>query len=149
MTNNAAVFNSIQPTLPSSTANPASSHAVSQWTVPQNVNSKHRATCSNQINPFSTATNIDPPFVTPIIPPMYGHTAPAPLCWGGPQHPTASAPAPENGKPIKASEDAITSKKKDPLDERKLSQYSGDSLQWHEWSGQFKSAIDSQSLTDY
>ena len=23
------------------------------------------------------------------------------------------------------------------------------SLQWHEWHGQFKSAIDSQSLTDY
>ena len=29
-----------------------------------------------------------------------------------------------------------------------LSKYNGDPLQWHEWYGQFKSAIDSQSLTD-
>ena len=36
----------------------------------------------------------------------------------------------------------------DPLPEWKLSQYNGDPLQWHEWIGQFKSAVDSQSLTD-
>ena len=30
----------------------------------------------------------------------------------------------------------------------KLSQYNGDPLQLHEWFGQFKSAIDAQSLTD-
>ena len=30
----------------------------------------------------------------------------------------------------------------------KLSEYNCDPLQWHEWFGQFKSAIDSQSLTD-
>ena len=45
--------------------------------------------------------------------------------------------------------DAITSKRNDPIPEWKLSQYSGDPLQWHEWYGLFKSAIDSQSLTDY
>ena len=49
---------------------------------------------------------------------------------------------------IKQLADAITSKKNDPLPEWKLSQYNGDPLQWHEWIGQFKSAIDAQSLTD-
>ena len=44
--------------------------------------------------------------------------------------------------------DAITCKKNDPLPEWKLSQYNGDQLQWHEWFGQYKSAIDAHSLTD-
>ena len=35
---------------------------------------------------------------------------------------------------------------KDPL--WVFSQYSGDPIQWHEWHGQFKSAIDSAPLTD-
>ena len=42
----------------------------------------------------------------------------------------------------------LMSSKKDHLPERKLAQYSGDPLQWHEWFGQFKSAIDSAPLTD-
>ena len=37
--------------------------------------------------------------------------------------------------------------RKDPLPEWKLSVYFGDPLQWHEWYGQFKSAIDSPPLT--
>ena len=45
-----------------------------------------------QANPFSSSTGIAPTFVTPIIPPTYGATVPNPLCWGGPQHPTPSAP---------------------------------------------------------
>ena len=75
---------------------------------------------------------------------MYGHTAPARLCSVDPQHPTPPAPAAENAKFIKALADAITSKRNDPLPEWKLSQYRGDTLQWHEWCG----AIDSQSFTD-
>ena len=146
--NDAAVFYNFPTTFPSSTANPASSHAISQWTAPKNVNSNHAATCSKQVNPFSTATNIHPPFVTPIIPPMYGNTAPAPLCWVGPQHPTPPVPAAKNANLIKSLADAITSKRSDPLPEWKLSQYNGDLLQWYEWYGQFKSKIDSQSLTD-
>ena len=70
------------------------------------------------------------------------------MCWGGPPHPTPPAPASENASLIKAFTDALSSKRNDPLPEWKLSQYSGDHLQWHEWYGQFKSAIDSQSLTD-
>ena len=99
VTNNAAVFHNLQPTLPSSTANPASGPAMPQWTAPQKVYSNHEATCSNHVKQFSTATNIDPPFVTPIIPPIYGHTATAPLRWGGALQPTHPTPAAENAKP--------------------------------------------------
>ena len=42
----------------------------------------------------------------------------------------------------------LTSTKKDHLPEWRLVQFNGDPLQWHEWFGQFKSAIDSSSLTD-
>ena len=42
----------------------------------------------------------------------------------------------------------LASTKKDHLPERKLAQYNGDPIQWHEWFGQFKSAIDSAPLTD-
>ena len=49
---------------------------------------------------------------------------------------------------MKQLEDAINSKKNEPLPEWKLSQYNGDPLHWHESLGQFKSARDAQSLTD-
>ena len=39
-------------------------------------------------------------FVTPVIHPTYGHTAPITLCWGGPPHPTPTAPAAENASMI-------------------------------------------------
>ena len=42
----------------------------------------------------------------------------------------------------------LTSTKKNHLPEWKLAQFNDDPLQWHEWFGQFKSAIDSSSLTD-
>ena len=42
----------------------------------------------------------------------------------------------------------LASTKKDHLPEWKLSQYNGDPIQWHEWFGQFKSAIDSAQLSD-
>ena len=101
-----------------------------------------------QANPFSSSTGTAPTFVTPIIPPTYGATVPNQLCWGGPPHPTPSAPSLDSADLIKQLADAITCKKNDPLPEWKLSQYNGDPLQWHEWFGQFKSAIDAQSLTD-
>ena len=142
---NATVFNNIQPTLPPSTANPT---IILQINAEQNPNSNHAANCSIPVNPFSTTTNIAPPFVTPVIHPTYGHTAPIPLCWGGPTNPTPPATTSENARLIKAFTDALSNKRNDPLPEWKLSQYNGDPLQWHEWYGQFKSAIDSQSLTD-
>ena len=101
-----------------------------------------------QANPFSSSAGTAPTFVTPIIPPTYGATVPNPLCWGGPPHPTPSAPSLDSADLIKQLANAITCKKNDPLLEWKLSQYNGDPLQWHEWFGQFKSAIDTQSLTD-
>ena len=146
-TNNATIYKNVQPYLPPSTANPAISHPILQMSA-HNPNSNYAATCSIPVNPFSTTTNIAPPFVTPVIHQTYGHTAPIPLCWGGPPHPTPPAPVSENASLIKAFTDALTSKRNDPLPEWKLSQYNGDPLQWHEWYCQFKSAIDSQSLTD-
>ena len=101
-----------------------------------------------QANPFSSSTGTAPTFFTPIIPPTYGATFPNPLCWGGPPHPTPSAPSLDSVDLIKQLADAITCKRNDPLPEWKLSQDNGDALQWHEWFGQFKSAIDAQSLTD-
>ena len=147
-TSNATIFKNVQPFLPPSTANPAISHPILQMSAQHNPNSNHAATCSIPVNPFSTTTNIAPPFVTPVIHPTYGHTAPIPLCWGGPPHPTPPAPASENASLIKAFTDALNSKRNDPLPQWKLSEYNGHPLQWHEWYGQFKSAIDSQSLTD-
>ena len=99
-----------------------------------------------QSSTFSSSTGTAPTFVTSIIPP--GATVPNPLCWGGPSHPTASARSLDSADLIKQLPDAITCKKNDSLPEWKLSQYKGDPLQWHEWFGQNKSAIDSQSLTD-
>ena len=147
-TNNATIFKNVQPYLRPSTANSATSHATLQMSAHHNPNNNYAANCSIPVNPFSTTTNIAPPFVMPVIHPTYGRTAPIALCWGGPPHPTPPAPVSENASLIKAFTDALTSKRNDPLSEWKLSQYNGDPLQWHEWYGQFESAIDSQSLTD-
>ena len=83
-----------------------------------------------QANPLSSSTGIAPTFVTPIIPPTYGATVPNPLCWGGPPHPTPSAPSLDSADLIKQLAEAIFCKKNDPLPEWKLSQYNGDPLQW-------------------
>ena len=99
-----------------------------------------------QPNPISSCTSTAPTFITPIIPPTYAATVPNPLCWGGPSHLTPSAPSLDSANLIKQM--AITCKKNNPLPEWKLSQNNGDPLQWLEWFGQFKSAIDSQSLSD-
>ena len=42
----------------------------------------------------------------------------------------------------------LASTKKDNLPEWKLSEYNGDPIHWHEWFGQFKSAMDSAQLSD-
>ena len=98
-----------------------------------------------QANPLSSSTGTAP---TLIIPPTYGATVPNPLCWGGPPHPTPSAPSLDSADLIKQLAEAITCKKNDPLPEWKLSQYNGDPLQWHGRFEQFKSTIDAQSFTD-
>ena len=115
--NNATVFNNVQPNLPPRTADPTVIHPILQMSAQNNPNSNHAANCSIPVNPFSTTTNIAPPFVTPVIHPTYGHTAPIPLCWGGPPHTTPPAPASENANLIKAFTDALTSKRNEPLPE--------------------------------
>ena len=103
---------------------------------------------THQENPNATTSNIVPGLATPVFQPTYPYVGPTPLSWSGPQVSAPAPPRPENASLIREIADAITSKKNDPLPEWKLAQYNGDPLQWHEWYGQFKSAIDSQSLTD-
>ena len=130
--NNATAFNNLQSNLPPSTANPNISHPILHLNALQNPNSNHAANSSIPVNPFSTTTNIAPPFFTPVKHPTYGHIAPIRLCWGGPTHPTPPAPASKNARLIKAFTDALSSKRNDPLPEWKLSQYNGDPLMRHE-----------------
>ena len=48
---------------------------------------------------------------------------------------------------IKDSAELLTNRRKDPLPEWKLESYDGNLLQWHEWFGQFRSAVDSAPLS--
>ena len=141
-----ANLNTVQPAPlinPHITTSNRSSH-VQAAAVPQN----YVTSDFMQANPFSSSTSIAPTFVTPINPPTYGATVPNPLCWGSPPYPTPSAPSLDSADLIKQLAEAINCKKNDPLPEWKLSQYNGDPLQWHQWFGQIKSAIDALSLTD-
>ena len=103
---------------------------------------------THQENPIATTSNIVPGLATPVFQPTYPFVGPTPLSWSGPQVSAPAPPIPDNASLIKELADAINSKRNDPLPEWKLAQYNGDPLQWHEWYGQFKSAIDSQTLTD-
>ena len=103
---------------------------------------------THQENPIATISNIVPGLATPVFQPTYPYVGPTHLNGSGPQVSAPAPPIPDNASLIRGLADAITSKKNDPLPEWKLAQYNGDPLQWHEWYGQFKSAIDSQSLTD-
>ena len=102
---------------------------------------------AQQENPIATTSTVAPGLDTPVFYPTYPYVGLTPLSWSGPQ---VSAPTPlilDNASLIRELADAITSNKNDPLPEWKLVQYNGDPLQWHEWYGQFKSAIDPQWLT--
>ena len=93
-------------------------------------------------------TNVVPGLATPVFQPTYPYVGPTPLSWSGPQVSAPAPPIPDNASLIRELADAITSKRNDPLPEWKLAEFNGDPLKWHEWYGQFKSAIDSQPLTD-
>ena len=103
---------------------------------------------AQQENLIATTSNIVPGLATPVFQPTYPYVGPTPLSWSGPQVSAPAPPIPDNASLIRELADAINSKKNDPLPEWKLAQYNGDPLQWHEWYGQFKSAIDLQTLTD-
>ena len=101
-----------------------------------------------QENLIATTSNVVPGLAAPVFQPTYPYVGPTPLSLSGSQ---VSAPAPlipDNASLIRELADAITSKRNDPLPEWRLAEFNGDPLKWHEWYGQFKSAIDSQSLTD-
>ena len=48
---------------------------------------------------------------------------------------------------IKDLAELLTISRRDPLPEWKLESYDGNPLQWHEWFGQFRSAVDSAPLS--
>ena len=99
---------------------------------------------AQQENLIATISNVVPGLATPVFQPTYSYVGPTPLSWNGPQVSAPASPIPDNASLIRELADAITSKKNDPVPEWKLAQYNGNPLQWHEWYGQFKSAIDSQ-----
>ena len=103
---------------------------------------------AQQENLIATTSSVVPGLAIPVSQPTYYYVGPTPLSWSGPQVSAPAPPIPDIASLIRELADAITSKKNDPLPEWKLAQYNGDPLQWNEWYGQFKSAIDSQSLTD-
>ena len=116
---------------------------------------------AQQENLIATTSNAVPGLATPVFQPTDPYVAPTPvfqqtypyvgltpLSWKGPQVSALAPPIPGNASLIRELADAITSKSNDPLPEWKLEEFNGDPLKWHEWYGQFKSAIDSQSLTD-
>ena len=103
---------------------------------------------AQQENPIGITSNVVPGLATPVFQPTYPYVEPTPSSWSGPQVSAPAHPIPDNASLIKELADAINSKKNDPLPEWKLAQYNGNPLQWQEWYGQFKSAIDSQTLTD-
>ena len=103
---------------------------------------------TQQENPFATSSNVVPGLATPVVQPRYLYVGPTPLSWSGPQVSAHVPSIADNASLIKDLADSITSKKNDHLPEWKLAQYNGDPLQWHEWYGRIKSAIDSQALTD-
>ena len=104
---------------------------------------------AQQENPIMTTSNVVPGLATPVFQPIYPYIGPTPLSWSVSQVSAPAPPIPANASLIRELADAITSKKNEPLPEWKIAEFNGDPLKWHEWYGQFKSAIDSQSLTDY
>ena len=108
-------------------------------------------------NPFSTATVVNQPN-KPVSAPLQQPAAPTPL-YHQPTMPiyppSAFTPLPAAQIPqtnqsfnVKDLADAITSSHLNPLPKWNLANYNGDPLLWHEWIGQFRSAIDSQNLSD-
>ena len=103
---------------------------------------------AQQENLIKTTSNVVPGLATPFFQPTYPYVGPTPLSWSGPQVSAPAPPIPDNESLIRELAVAITSKRNDPLPEWKLAEFNGDPLKWHDWYGQFKSAFDSQSLTD-
>ena len=64
------------------------------------------------------------------------------------QHPIVPPPTPTT-LTVNDLTQLLSAAKKGHLPEWKLAQYNGDPLQWHEWIGQFRSAIDSAPLSNY
>ena len=95
-------------------------------------------------NPLATTT----PSMTFPIPPST--TAPVNVPFPTFPHTVQSTipPVTPTAVTIQDLAQLLTAAKKDHLPEWKLEHYNGDPLQWHEWIGQFRSAIDSAPLSN-
>ena len=108
-------------------------------------------------NPISTATVVNQPN-KPVSAPLQKHAAPTPLSHQPtmPIYPSnALTPLPAAQIPhtnqsfnVKDFTDAITSSHLNLLPKWNLANYNGDPLFRHEWIGQFRSALDSQNISD-
>ena len=84
------------------------------------------------------------------IPTVVQPSSSFPSATAAPFIPSGSSAVPQPS-PTHFSQDVaqlLASTKKDHLPEWKLSEYNGDPIHWHEWFGQFKSAIDLTPLKD-
>ena len=108
-------------------------------------------------NPFLTAAVVNQPNKLASAP-LQQHAAPTPLSLQPtmpiypskalPPLPAAQIPQTNRSFSVKDLADAITSSHLNPLPKWNLANYNGDPLLWQEWIGQFRSAIDSQNLSD-
>ena len=106
-------------------------------------------------NPFSTATMVNQPN-KPASASLQQHAAPTPLSHqptmpiypSKASSPLLAAQIPQTNQlfNVKDLADAITSSHLIPLPRWNLANYNGNPLLWHEWTGQFRSAMDSQNL---
>ena len=88
--------------------------------------------------------------------PIFPNRAPIPSVFQPTPVSNTNVPAPclqtpsHNGNGLSPADVAqlIAATRKEPLPEWKLPEFSGNPLQWPEWFGQFKSAVDSATLTD-
>ena len=67
--------------------------------------------------------------------------------WVQPQSMQTSQQRLNNHLTIKDLAELLTISRKDPLPEWELDKYDGNPLNWHEWYGQFRSAVDSIQLS--
>ena len=147
-------------TFPAPSSLPASTLTFPQATV------GHSSTTAAPTSPRAATTTS----FNPVIPiqsggttyycgPHSGTTATTALPFPQPSPTTANVtfqPLPTTTGPIPATTSVgigdlaqiLATVRKDHLPEWKLTQYNGDPLQWHEWIGQFRSAIDSAPLSN-
>ena len=84
---------------------------------------------TQQENPIATNSNVVHGNAIPVFQPTYLYVGPTQLNWSGPQVSATAFSIADKASSIRELADAKTSKKNDPLPERKLAQFNGHPLQ--------------------